>query len=563
MRAKRSLKRRTIYWLAAAVIVIGSYASWSMTRPKDEPIITTQPVERGRVTASVSATGMLQPLTTVEVKSNVGGQVIQLAVDEGDAVKPGQLIAKIDPTDTLTTFEQSQADLAAATSRVEQARQQLAMQRAQNSAQIESAREALASAKARLEQAQAQAKVQPRLTELSIKQAKSNLAAAQASLKQTQNALIPQKLASAQAAYDQAEASYENAQKDLARQKALLEKGFVAKSAVDSSQEKFEVAAAQLDTAKRKLDTIKDETDQDLRTAQARVDQAQAEWENAQANAVQVSIKQQELSAARAAVKQAEASLQSAIAGTHENKIRQGDIVQADAQVQRSEAALRNSKQQLGYTTIVAPRAGIVTKKYVEAGSIITAGRSSIGGTGAGVAIVDIADVSQMFALVNVDETDIAQIEVGQKVDITVEAYPDEIFEGEVTKIAPQSVTDQNVTTIPVTVEVDMPDQRLKPGMNVTCDFITGRVDDVLMVPGEAVTEGEDGKSTVQVLKGKQPITRTVEVGLVGKDYTEIKRGLKVGEKVVTSIVDPTIQNPMQGQGGPGGRMGGFGRGMH
>lgn len=103
-----------------------------LLRPRgQEPIIRTAEVERGTVTASVSANGVLQPLTTVEVKSNVGGQIIELAVDEGDEVSAGQLIARIDPTDTQTAYEQSQADLAAAVSKVRQAREQLAMQRAQ------------------------------------------------------------------------------------------------------------------------------------------------------------------------------------------------------------------------------------------------------------------------------------------------------------------------------------------------------------------------------------------------------------------------------------------------
>jgi len=278
--------------------------------------------------------------------------------------------------------------------------------------------------------------------------------------------------------------------------------------------------------------------------------------ENAKANSVQVKVRQQELASAKAAVKQAEAALASALAAKRQIAIREGDIIQASAQVERSEASVRNAKTQLGYTTIVAPRAGVVTKRYVEEGSIITAGRASFSGTGAGVSIVDIADVSRMFALVSVDETDIAQIEVGQQVDVIVEAYPDEIFEGKVTKIAPQSVTEQSVTTIPVTVEIESPDRRLKPGMNVTCDFITGRVENVIMVPGEAVNEDDTG-ATVTVLKGGKQIKRKVEIGLIGKDYTEIKRGLKVGEKVVTAIIEPTIPGQMggamSGPGGPGG----------
>ncbi len=240
--------------------------------------------------------------------------------------------------------------------------------------------------------------------------------------------------------------------------------------------------------------------------------------------------------------------------------IRQGDIIQAGAQVKRSEASFSSAKTNLGYTTVVAPCDGIVTKKYVEEGSIVTAGRTSAVGTGSGVAIVDIADETQMTAVVNVDETDIAQIEVGQEVDMTVEAYPDELFSGKVTKIAPQSVVDQNVTTIPVTVDVDLPDPRLKPGMNVTCDFITGRKEDALMVPNEAVNESDDGDTVTVVEDGKQ-VARKVEVGLVGRDNTEILKGLRKGQKVVTAVIQPTNTSSSGGVGGPG-VMGGPPRGM-
>jgi HlyD family secretion protein len=560
MRTGSKAKRRNIYIIAAAVVIVLFFVIRPMLGPKDEPVIRTAKVERGTVTASVSATGTLQPLTTVEVKSNVAGSIVKLAVDEGDTVKAGQLIARIDPSDTQTAFEQTQADLAAATSKVDQARQQLLMQHQQDFGQIAASRQALAAARTRLLQAQEQAKVQPTLTKAAINQARSNYAAAQSALSQTRSALTPQKIASAQAAFDQAQANYNSAEKDFARQKQLLAKGFVSQSQVDVSEASYSSAKAQLDTARSKLATIKNETDQDLSSAQARADQAKAALDNALANKVQDQVKAQEAIAAQAAVQQAQASLQVALASTRQDRIKTGDIVQANAQVKRSQASFQNARTQLGYTTVMAPRAGIVTKKYVEEGSIVTAGRSSFAGSGAGVAIVDIADTSRMFAMVGVDETDIAQIEVGQEVDVTVEAYPDELFTGKVTKIAPQSVTDQNVTTIPVTVEIELPDARLKPGMNVNCDFITARAEDVLMVPSEAVKEADDGNSVIVLDHGEQ-VTRKVETGIVGGDNTEIKKGLKVGEVVVTAVVQPTTTTGLtpSGTGGGAGRIGGMG----
>ena len=277
------------------------------------------------------------------------------------------------------------------------------MQNLQNSSLIESARRALLAAQIRREQAQVQARVQPSLTRSAIEQATYNYDAAKAAIDQTNSALVPQKIASAQAGFDQAKASYDAADRDYTRQKDLLAKGFLSKSQADAAGEKYGVAKGQLDSARRKLDTIKSETDQDVRSAKARAQQAKAELDNANANKIQDKLKQQEVSAADAAVRQAKAALQVPAAGRYNDPIRQGDIVQARDR-HRQQAAFQNAKTQLGYTTIVAPRAGIVTKKYVEEGSIVTAGKSSIAGSGAGVGIVDIADVSRMYALVNVDD---------------------------------------------------------------------------------------------------------------------------------------------------------------
>lgn len=562
MQAKKRNRYRVYYILAAILLVAGVMIVRARRGAADEPIIRTGTVERGTVTATVSANGILQPLTTVEVKSNVGGSIVKLAVDEGDSVKAGQLIAKIDPTDSQTAYDESKADLDASRSKSQQAALQLAMQRDQSTADIYSAQQALEAAKTRLAQAQEQARIQPALTKAAVSQAESGYAGAMSALKQSTSALIPQKKASAQSGYDQAKASFANAERDFNRQKALLEKGYVAKSAVDAAEEKYSLAKASLDSAKNKLDTITDETAEDQRSAQARADQARATLDNANANKIQDKLKAQEVAASQSALRQAEAALRVAKANARNVSVRQGDIIQAGAQVKRSEASFSSAQKNLSYTIVTSPREGIVTKKYVEEGSIVTAGRSSSLGTGSGVAIVDIADTSRMFAIVNVDETDIAQIEVGQEVDITVEAYPDELFTGKVTKIAPQSVVDQNVTTIPVTVEVEIPDQRLKPGMNCTCDFITGRKEDVVMVPNEAVKEGESS-TTVTVMKDEKQITRTVEVGLVGKDYTEIIKGLRPGEKVVTAIIQPVSATPPAGGfGGPGGPGGMGGRGF-
>jgi len=556
---------------AAAVAIIVSWVAVSKVRSAraSEPTIESAKVEKGTVVNSVSASGVLQCLTTIDLKSNVGGQVEVLAVDVGSIVQAGQLIAKIDPTDSLTTLNQAEADLQAANARLSQSREALSLQKEQQASQWKSAQQAYDVAVARAAQAEAQAKVQPALTKSAISQADANYRLAQQNLRQLKEAGAPLGTAQAKAGYDQAQASIEKAQRNLDRQQNLYDKGFISESVLDGAKLDYETAKAQAGSAKERFDTVAQDYDAQLLAAQARLDQAQASLENAKSNAIANELRRQDAAAARAAVNQSAASLSATKSNARQIPMKAADIRSSQAQVVRSQAQLDNARTSMNYTIIRAPRAGVILRKYVEAGTIINSGRSSMAGTGAGTSIVQLGDLSRMFVLASVDETDVAQVEVGQRVDVTLDAYPDEPFDGVVTRIDPQTVVDQNVTIIPVTVEITNPDARLKPGMNATCDFIIDRKENALMVPSEAVKD-EDGKYSVTVLKDGKQTERPVEVGIAGDTSTEILSGLKEGERVVTAVIESQSSATQGGPGGgrsgggsPLGGMGGGGRHLH
>ncbi len=617
--------KKAILAIIVLAAIVGAIKMKANSQAKAKPEIRTASVERGSVVSTVTATGTLQPLTTVDIKSRAGGRVDVLAVEVGTEVKPNQLIAKIDPTDTFSTVRTARADADASRAKVGQANDNLHLQKLQSVAQIRQAAEALRSARARLAQAERQAKAQPSLTrsnisqaraahetavqtlqqlktatipqtranaESSLKEAKANLASASESLKMLEVATHPQEDAQAQAAYDQARANVKVAESNLKRQKDLRAQGFIAQSVVEDAENRYDLAVAQAASAKEKMDTIKAEQASDIQTArhrvaqaeaavanaqrrwdtldaematqmaaaQSRVTQARAQLDNAQTNAVQDDLKRDDVAAAKAAVQQAQAALASAEANALQVKVRAADIETARAQVASSEARLQNANTQYEQTVITAPRAGVILKKYVEQGTIITSGTSAIA---QGTNLVQLGDISRMFVEVLVDEADIGSVEVGQAVDITVDAYSSELFDGKVTRIDPAAETNQNVTTIKVTVEVDNPDSRLKPGMNASCEFIVDRAEDCLYVPTEAVKEDDNGEFTVTVLEGEKQVTRKVETGITGGENTEIKSGLKDGETVVTAIIEPVAKGSGAsrgtggGGGGPRGMMGG------
>ncbi len=564
--------------------VVYARKMFSTSSSKDPNQYRVAAVKTDLVKKTVTATGVLKPWTTVDIKSKAGGRVDKLPVEEGSEVKKGQLIAKIDPTDTLLTYNEAKADIDANRYRVEETRNQLLLQKRQTEVALDTARANLASAKAQANAAkaryfssQSQSDAQSNLTDASIENVKASLSAEQEKLDQMTSASHPQQYATAKANLRSAQANLKNAKAQLDRQQKLLEKGFVAQSQVDTAQATYDVAEANVANAQEKVDTIKPELDSDIKSQNARIRQMQAEVRTAEANRVEVSLRVQAALAAKADYDQAMANIKSSEAKLHEaeageinNGIREKQILQAQASGARAQAGLINAKSQLDQTQVAAPSDGVILKKYVEEGTLITSGVSF---NSSGTSIVQMGDTTRMYVDVQVDETDVGGVEEKQKVDITFDAYNSTPFEGTVIKVDPQAVVDQNITTIHVRVEVDNSDAKyriLKPGMNATCEFIVKKKDDVICVPNEALKSDAENNHYVDVVVGGKvaptdkdsepdpnvlvevkPKKTIVQIGLEGNDTTEITEGVKEGDKIVTQVIEPAVSggSPFGGGG--------------
>jgi len=463
------VKRSTVVVGLVVIVVLVAIGLWSRSRSRrggNPGALQTVAVERGTVRQVVSADGTIQPLTTVGVKSYAGGRVDVLAVEVGDVVKLGDLIAKIDPTDSVTAYNQAEADMTAA--------------------------------QARLRQAQAQSKVQPTLTRASIAQAEAGHDSAVKDLERLKEATHPQARVQARSALDKARANVEIAEKELVRAQGLKAKGFVPQGEVDTAVNRRDLAKAELSSAQQQWDTLDRQLGAELASAEARVAQAQASLDRARAEAVQ-------------------------------DQLRVADVASAQAQVARVEAQVVNARTMLDYTTITAPREGVILQKLVEEGSMVTSGRSSVT---QGTDIVLLGDLTQMFVEVSLDEADVGRVRVGHPAEIMIDAFPGEGFRGEITRVDPQAATTQNVTTVLVKVRIEGADPRVKPGMTASCDFVVMEAQDVLCLPNRAV-QRERGESGVLVQRGDELTRIPVEVGIVGDEYTEIREGLKEGDEVV------------------------------
>jgi HlyD family secretion protein len=161
-------------------------------------------------------------------------------------------------------------------------------------------------------------------------------------------------------------------------------------------------------------------------------------------------------------------------------------LEQTRAQVVRTRAARDDAKKQLDDTVIRSPINGLILKCNVEEGQIIASGVSNVSG---GTLLMQIAQTDSVYVVAQIDETDIGKVELGQKVEVEADAFPDKTFHGEVLKIAPISIVQQNVTIFEVTTKVDNPERKLKAGMNANIEVITSFSQNALLVPNAAVKD--------------------------------------------------------------------------
>lgn len=208
-----------------------------------------------------------------------------------------------------------------------------------------------------------------------------------------------------------------------------------------------------------------------------------------------------------------------------------------EAQVSQAEAALQAAEIDLRYTRIVSPVDGIVVSKVVEVGQTVAASFQT-------PTLFNVAeDLTKMQIETSVVEADIAKVKDGQKVEFSVDSFPDEIFIGIVTQVRNEAITTSNVVTYEVIIEIDNHELKLKPGMTANVEIITSQKEDALLVPnkalrfyvtdanGETKRYADKGVWTIQNGKLKRIVVKT---GISDEDYTEILEGnLREGMSVV------------------------------
>ncbi len=398
---------------------------------------------------TVLASGKIFPKTEVKISSDVSGEVVELYVKEGDTVRAGQLLARVNPDSYESAVERARAS-------------------------VNSARAQEANARAQAEGAKAR-KIQ------------------------------------AEAQLDQVQAQYDNAKRAFERSKKLHEKGVISQSELETAQTSLASAEA------------------NLKSARAAVASATAAYNSA-----------------RESVRAAGYNVQNALAG------------------------LKEMRTSLRKTSIRAPMTGILSSLSIEKGERVV-GTIQMAGT----EMMRISDFSVMEAQVDVSETNVLQVEVGDTAEIEIDAYPDRKFRGTVSEIGNsaanlsglKAATDQAIN-FTVKIKIDPASYQdlirpgrpfpLRPGMSASAEIFTHKVTGVPAVPLTAVTtrekeEGDNADDRVQIvvfrIDGDTVSMLPVKTGIQDDEYIQIISGVKVGDKVVSGpgkAVSRTLKNGMR-----------------
>ena len=376
------MKKISKVWYIVAVVLVVAVSVWAFSgsKRKEQVDFVTEKVAPANIQSSITATGTIEPVTSVTVGTQVSGIVSKLYVDYNSVVKKGQVIAELDKSNLMSQLN---------------------------------------SAKANLQQMQA-----------NLRKAQEDLA-------------------------------YQHA--NFNRYKTLYNKGLV-------SANDFETALLSYQTASQSVSSVRQQ-----------VNAAQEEVKRAQTN--------------------------------------------------------------LGYATITSPIDGIVLSKSVEEGQTVAASFST-------PELFTIAqDLTNMQVVANVDEADIGGVKEGERVTFTVDAYPDETFQGRVKQVRQEATTTNNVVTYEVVISAPNANLKLKPGLTANVTIFTAERSGVLSVSSKALrytptkeTVGHmkivdgGGKSKVWVIEGNTIKSVPVNIGMTDGTHTQILSGVSRGQVIVTGV---------------------------
>ena len=330
-----------------------------------------------------------------------------------------------------------------------------------------------------------------------IDRARAGLTQAEARLKQVQNR-IPKDIEQTQSQINAARSRLELVKERLQRNEYLLKQGAIAQDAFDEITNDYQNARSNLNELRQRLEQLKT-------TGGSEVEQIEAE------------------------IKEARINLEQKLATAPD------EVTALEASLEQAQVSLSQSEIQYNDSIVKAPFDGIVTQRYAVEGAFVAP--STSGSSTASASATSILALAQGLEVVaKVAELDIGQLKPGQKVKVVADAYPEREFEGEIKRIAPEAIVEENVTSFEVRVKLLTGQDILRSKMNVDVTFISEKMVDSLVVPTVAIFT-KDGQQGVMIPdENNKPEFVPVKVGLYLGNKTQILEGVEPDRLVFVDL---------------------------
>lgn len=452
--------------------------------------VGTTKLQRRVLQTSFDQVGSVESSQTVDVVAKTTGAIIDLPVREGDAVKRGQVVARIDPSQAKANLFKVQSDLANARYSYYQLLSQQELTNVQASSAVDIAAADLQAAGANVRKAESVAGATKTQGQAAVTQAQARLVGAQAQLRQSQ------------VDYDSAKAKYE-------RMLGLQRQGFASNADVQDSYRQVLSAYAAVDLQKANVQAA--ERDVTNARAQARKDvvSAQADIQTQQYGKVSK-----------------QASLEMARAGTSKTASFAQQLNAQRALVDAAEAQLRTAQLQLEDTVLRSPVDGFVSDRKLDVGAV----------PGVGGAIVTVQSGQQVWIVTSFPQEVFNQIQRGHQCTVTIDGMRGQQFPGRV--FSKDAAIDAASRQFNVRVKIDDPQKLVKPGMFARVQTTVDSPEPVLALPVAAFQDRDREKRTGTVFRVNQDKVEKVKVSYVraNSQFAALSSGLQEGDTVVVQV---------------------------
>lgn len=545
----KNILKRPLYIILITAAVLALWGIFAYWRGSQKATYELVEVARGEIIQQVSVTGKVKPADSVNLAFEKSGKVANITVSVGDKVAAGQRLAVLNNSDLVAQLAQAQASLdkeIVKLSELKSGTRPEELQIAQTT--VLNAAKTLADAQANLVNVKSKAEVDLNNYYDDVKDILNDvyIKADDAVNKQTDELFINDNSDSPDLTFYTGSQSGSDAKSkrrlaglELAQFKAEIDSLPTSQGGLDLALTKGEnhlkvildflnSVSLAVNEATNLSSTNQTNYKYYVNAGRTNVNTALTSLSTQkQYIAAQKATNQSDITTAETSVNTDKSSL---AAAQDELSLKQAgstadEIAAQSAQIKYAQANVQNYEAALAKTVIFSPLNGLVTKKDMEVGEIVTAN----------ALVISVLSTTKFEIEANVSENEIAKINLGDLVSLTLDALgPTEKFAGKIIAIDPAETVVSGVIYYKVASIFDADDARIKSGMTVNMDIQTDKKDNVLILP-YYVVKSRDGEKYVQVLANGQAVERIVKTGLEGETMIEISDGLQAGEKVIVS----------------------------